>query len=90
MCLAFLEHNESWSMLCRVYHHNRVENRQAGNCQQTKGAVCVHSLTTDITRAGEGTLTAPFCVMPNPQWEPVTHKYMHSQQICFLLYIPLT
>lgn len=80
MCLAFLDHNKSWSMPCRVYHHNRLETRQAGNCRQTKGAVCVHSLTTGINRAGEGTLTAPFCVMPNPLFTTGT---CHTQIYAF-------
>lgn len=34
MCLAFSDHNKSWSMPCRIYHHNRqgIAGRQREQC----------------------------------------------------------
>ena len=89
MCMAFLDHNKRWSMPCRVYHRNRLENRQVGNCRQTKGAVCSqsHNRHQQSQEKELILLRSVSRTIHYPQREPATHKYTHSQQIYLLLYI---
>lgn len=90
MCLAFSDHNKSWSMPCRVCRHNRLEKRQAGNCRQTKGAVCVPSLSTSINRRGNSLLHSVSCLIHYHN-RNLSHTDTHmpsTSAFCFVFHSP--
>lgn len=87
MCMAFLDHKRQ-SMPCRVYRHNRLENRQAGNCRQ--GEQCIHSHTIGINRArSRNSYCSILCHAPstNHNVNPChTHIYTFPADLLAALY----
>lgn len=85
MCVAFLDHNKRWSMPCRVYHHIRLENRQAGN-GSSESAVAQSALAepgAELT-----SLPSVSCTVHYPQREslPHTNTRIPRSTCCFMFH----